>query len=108
MADVTCSVRRSANRDARSENHRARIQRGAKRFTCYRCKDGYHGRQSPLYVVLVDLQLIEPRKGKKNIEVRPGENVTKGSIVELLLFLHPTVTTCVCAGDDTTDQDMVS
>lgn len=44
--------------------------------------------------------------GKKNIEVRPGENVTKGSIVELLLFLHPTVTTCVCAGDDTTDQDM--
>ena len=46
-------------------------------------------------------------QGKKNVEVRPA-HTNKGEIVKRLLYQYPEAEFCMCAGDDKTDEDMVS
>jgi len=47
------------------------------------------------------------KQGKKNVEVRPA-HTNKGEIVKRLLYQYPEAEFCMCAGDDKTDEDMVS
>lgn len=57
--------------------------------------------------MLMSSSFLLALQGKKNVEVRPA-HTNKGEIVKRLLYQYPEAEFCMCAGDDKTDEDMVS